>query len=83
MEKDNIIIVTNDENEKKECYLLASLGINDKQYIIYKDVDNKDIDNNLMASRIEMLSEEMHLFPLSDDEWKLISDEYSKIIKKQ
>ena len=82
MEKDNIIIVTNDANEKKECYLLASLGINDKKYIIYKDVDNKDIDKNLMASRIEMLSQEMQLFPLSEEEWELVSEEYSKIIKK-
>lgn len=81
MKKNDIIKVYNENNEEKDYILLAIFTINGKQYIVYKDINNESINENLLASRIDEFSKDMKLFPLSDKEWDMVSDEYQKLIK--
>ena len=68
MKKDDIIKVIDENNLEKEYNLLAIFTINGKQYIVYKDINNESVTENLLASRINEFSTDMQLFPLSDEE---------------
>ena len=79
MKKEDIIKIINN-NEEKEYILLAIFTINGKQYIVYKDIDNDSINKNLLASRVDEFKSNMKLFPLTDEEWNTVEEEYKKII---
>ena len=80
MKRNDIIKVINDNNEEKEYTLLAIFTMNGNQYIVYKDINNNSINEDLLASRIDEFKEDMKLFPLTDDEWNMITEEYQKLI---
>lgn len=80
MKKDDIIKVLDENNVEKEYNLLAIFTINGKQYIVYKDINNESVTENLLASRINEFSTDMQLFPLSDEEWDIVSNEYENLI---
>lgn len=82
MKKDDIIKVIDENNEEKEYNLLAVFTINGKQYIVYKDINNKSVTENLLASRITEFSKDMKLIPLTNEEWDIVSNEYEKLISK-
>ena len=50
-------------------------------FLMYKDSNNESINENLLASSIDEFSKDMKLFPLTDKEWDIVSDEYQKLIK--
>ena len=81
MKKNDVIKVYDKEGKEKEYNLLAIFTLNGNQYIVYKDVDNKSIKENLFASRIDEFSNNMSLFPLNDEEFNLIANQYKKIIE--
>lgn len=80
MKKDDIIKVIDENNLEKEYNLLAIFTINGKQYIVYKDINNESVTENLLASRINEFSTDMQLFSLSDEEWDIVSNEYENLI---
>ena len=67
--------------EEKEYILLAIFTLSNSQYIVYKDVNNNSINDNLLASRVEEFESNMNLYPLNDEEWDMIEEEYKKIIE--
>lgn len=81
MKKNDIIKIIDDNNEEKEYILLAIFTLSNSQYIVYKDVNNNSINDNLLASRVEEFESNMNLYPLNDEEWDMIEEEYKKIIE--
>ena len=81
MKKNDIIKIIDDNNEEKEYILLAIFTLSNGQYIVYKDVNNNSINDNLLASRVEEFESNMNLYPLNDEEWDMIEEEYKKIIE--
>jgi len=79
---DDIITVTDDNGNKTEAVILGILSYKKNNYIIYTD-KNKEIKNNLMASRYEENEDELTLYPIeTDEEWEYIEKEYLKICEK-
>ena len=75
------IITLYDENNNKKDYKVL-LVINDEyKYIIYTDIDNKDLRNNLMVAKVKSLDNLSETLPITQDEWKYIENKYKKIIK--
>ena len=75
------IITLYDENNNKKDYKVL-LVINDEyKYIIYTDIDNKDLRNNLMVAKVKSLDNLSETLPINQDEWKYIENKYKEIIK--
>ena len=75
------IITLYDENNNKKDYKVL-LVINDEyKYIIYTDIDNKDLRNNLMVAKVKSLDNLSDTLPINQDEWKYIENKYKEIIK--
>ena len=74
------IILLDENNQEKEYKLLAIIDKEDK-YIIYTDLDNLDITNNLYVVKIKELNNNTSIIPITDEEWNMINEEYSSIIK--
>ena len=77
------VIVKDKNNQEKEYILLAILNYDNKHFIIYKDIDNKDNNKNLYASKIKNKEKDnFQLEDLNDSEWNIVEKEYSKLIEK-
>ena len=75
------IITLYDENNNKKDYKVL-LVINDEyKYIIYTDIDNKDLRNNLMVAKVKSLDNLSETLQINQDEWKYIENKYKEIIK--
>lgn len=75
------IITLYDENNNKKDYKVL-LVINDEyKYIIYTDIDNNDLRNNLMVAKVKSLDNLSDTLPINQDEWKYIENKYKEIIK--
>ena len=75
------IITLYDENNNKKDYKVL-LVINDEyKYIIYTDIDNKDLRNNLMVAKVKSLDNLSETLQITQDEWKYIENKYKEIIK--
>lgn len=75
------IITLYDENNNKKDYKVL-LVINDEyKYIIYTDIDNKDLRSNLMVAKVKSLDNLSETLPINQDEWKYIENKYKEIIK--
>ena len=74
------IVLMDENNQEKEYKLLAIIDKEDK-YIIYTDLNNLDITNNLYVVKVKELNNNTLTIPITDDEWNMINEEYLSIIK--
>ena len=77
MKNDIITIYTN--NQRKDYHLLMILD-KEYKYVIYTDIENKDLDKNLYVAKVKSIDKLDETMPISDDEWSMIEEEYHKIL---
>ena len=75
---ENIITTYDNKNEDKYKILLAIEKEN--YYIIYTDLKNYNIKEDLYAIKLNSLDSE-EVLPISDDEWKMLEYEYNNLVK--
>ena len=80
MNKD--IISLYDENNQKKDYKLLMIISKEYKYLIYTDIDNMDLNKNMYAIKTKELNKLEEILPISEEEWKMIEEEYNKIINK-
>ena len=78
MSKD--IITLYDESGNKEDYKLLLVIDKGFKYLIYTDINNFDIKNNLYAVKINGLNRNEETVPIDDDEWEMIEKTYQEFI---
>lgn len=79
MEKINAIDINNNVIEC-EVVLMCTNPQNNNIYMIYTDnTKNEQGQLELLCSRIEEMSENMKLFPLTDEEWAFIEKQMDNI----
>ena len=70
-----------DENDNKKEYKVLLIIDEEYKYIIYTDLENNDIRENLMVAKVKSLDNLEKTLPITPDEWQMIEDKYKKIIK--
>lgn len=75
----DIITVTNNNNEKIDYKLLMVIDKNFK-YLIYTDIDNTNYKKNIYAVKVKSLNINEETIPITDNEWEMIENEYKKIV---
>ena len=78
----NDIITLYDENNLKYEYKLLFVIDKEYKYIVYTNVDNINIKKDLYVIKVKSLNNNEETIPITDDEWKMINEEYQKIINK-
>ena len=76
----NDIITLYDENNLKHEYKLLFVIDKEFKYIVYTNVDNYNIKKDLYVIKVKSLNNNEKSIPITDDEWKMINDEYQKLI---
>ena len=62
------------------CDILHTFNHNNNTYIIYNDGSfDEDHRLNVLASRFLIKNNELHLLPISDNEWNIIDQEWNMI----
>lgn len=62
------------------CDILHSFNYNNNTFIIYSDGSlNENNDLNVLASKFIIKNNELHLLPVSDNEWQIIDKEWNNI----
>ncbi len=75
----NDIITVYDINGMAKTYKMLLVIKKEYQYIVYTDINNDNIKENLYAIKINDLDDKETL-PINDEEWQMIEKEYQKII---
>ena len=75
----NDIITIYDGNHSKDYKLLCIID-KEYKYLIYTERYNMDVSNNLYAIKVNSLDNK-EILTISDNEWKMIEEEYNKLIK--
>lgn len=70
-----------DENGKEEYRLLLIIE-KEFKYIVYTNKENIKVDKDLYAIKVKSLNDNEDILPISDNEWKMIEQEYQKLLKK-
>ena len=81
MNQNDIITVYNKKGDAIKCVLLCVIKKNNNEYIVYKDVNNYTINNDLLASKIKYQNKKIILEELDEQEWFYIEKEYTKLVK--
>lgn len=68
------------ENDVTKEYKVLLVIDKDYKYVIYTDKDNYQPDKNLMVAKVKSINEMNESLPITDDEWKMIEDNYQKIL---
>lgn len=68
------------ENDVTKEYKVLLVIDKDYKYVIYTDKDNYQLDKNLMVAKVKSINEMNESLPITDDEWKMIEDNYQKIL---
>ena len=62
------------------CDILHTFNHNNNTFIIYNDGSyNENHELNVLASKFIIKNSELHLLPVSDDEWDIIDKEWNII----
>lgn len=77
---DNDILTLYDENNIEKDYKLLCVINKGFKYIVYTNINNNDFRNNLNVIKVEFIDNNQESLPITDDEWKMIEEEYLKII---
>ncbi len=78
----NDIITLYDENNQTKDYKLLLVIDKDFKYIIYTDLDNNNIKNDLYAIKVKSLNNNEETISINDSEWNMIEEEYNKIVNR-
>ena len=80
MEKQDSIVLTDEYGNQKEGFILAQITHNNNKYIVYSDSKNPNLNEKLLASRIDEFNDELILYPIeTNEEWEFIENEFKKI----
>ena len=77
----NDIITVYDNNNNGKDYKLLLAFNKEYKYIIYTDLYNNDVNNNIYAIKIKSLNQSEDILPIDESEWKMIEEVYQKYIK--
>lgn len=80
MNKD-IITLYDDKNEKKDYKLLLVIN-KDYKYLIYTDINNMNLKNNIYAIKTKNLKSNEEVLTIDDNEWQMIEETYENIVNK-
>ncbi len=80
MNKD-IITLYDDKNEKKDYKLLLVIN-KDYKYLIYTDINNMNLKNNIYAIKTKNLKSNEEVLAIDDNEWQMIEETYENIVNK-
>jgi len=62
------------------CDIIHSFNYNNNTYIIYNDGSfDEEHKLKVLASKIIIKNNELHLLPISDSEWSIIDNEWNNI----
>ena len=73
------IITIYDQNNNPEQYKILLIIEKKYKYIIYTDIKNRNIKNNLYAIKVSSLKE-LKPLKINDSEWQMIEKEYNNSI---
>lgn len=76
--KDNLITIEMDGSKKD--YKVLAIVDKEYKYIIYTDIENDDIKNNLYVAKVKNLENINETLEISDSEWQMIENEYNKLL---
>ena len=77
----NDIITVYDNNNNGKDYKLLLAFNKEYKYIIYTDLYNNDVNNNIYAIKTKSLNQSEDTLPIDENEWKMIEEVYQKYIK--
>ncbi len=77
---DNDIITLYDNNNQKHEYKLLLVLNKEFKYLIYTNIENNDIKKDLYVIKIKALNTREDTIPITDEEWKMIENEYQNLI---
>ncbi len=75
---ENIIKIHHSDGSTKDYKILVTIKKED-YYIIYTDLGNNNIKEDLYAIKIKSF-ENNEVLPISDDEWLMIEQEYVNLL---
>ena len=76
--KENIITIYDSDNNINKYKILLIIK-KDYLYIIYTDMDNYNLKNNLYAVKTKSL-ESNEVIPINEDEWQMIEEKFKNSI---
>ena len=79
---DSDIITLYDNNNQKKDYKLLLVINSEYKYVIYTDIQNTDINNDLYAIKIKEFNNNEETIPITDSEWEMIENELKKLINR-
>ena len=74
------IITLYDENNQKQDYKLLLILDKDFKYLIYTNINNNDVKNDLYAIKLKTLNNNETSIPITNDEWTMIEKESLNLI---
>lgn len=78
---DSDIITLYDNNQKKDYKLLLVIN-SEYKYVIYTNIENTDINEDLHAIKIKEFNNNEETIPITDSEWEMIENELKKLVNK-
>ena len=79
MEEQSNFIVYDEFGNQKQCKILAII---ENKYIVYTNINNNNLSENIMVSKFDKLTSEINLIPLDDYEWTFVEKKYLDICNK-
>ena len=78
---ENIIKIYDTNNNYKDYKVLLTIE-KDYFYVIYTDLENNNIKENLYAIKLKSLDSN-DTIPIDDLEWQIIEEEYNNLLKEK
>ena len=78
---ENIITIYDNENNKKDYKILLIIE-KEYYYIIYTDLKNTNIKNNLNVVKVSSL-DKLDIIPMNNNDWKIVETEYKNLINEK
>ena len=78
---ENVITIYDNENNKKDYKILLIIE-KEYYYIIYTDLKNTNIKNNLNVVKVSSL-DKLDIIPMNNNDWKIVETEYKNLINEK